>query len=619
MAVTDKNTTSSSANADSAMASAFAGAQQSNAQNAARQGIRLSNGLSPQLLGIRLSSGTGGDVTGRFIQTANERLEKEADLKAQGVKTTLIPMNVEDNPRLGVSAVLIINQLEGVNVMGVHVVLMAGSIDPLQDKMVPCGPGIGSVAVKQFVSDAIRPVFQEIVKAAVNQVAGQNRVVFSDSEVFFAEWDPSNTEQVTDVVFNAIAANVSEISKTRNFQDLDLTQVMNDGALVVSPTFNNPNMSGPTRADIRIPFNVVPRGMDAQNDGFARSARISEVGMFVDLVYNGGSNQQMLGQQMQQQGVPSIYIAQAVITSLRIPNNCYTPGSVLMALATTMAVIQNNAYYQAFKKQHISGTKLDLADIGAVGVDLNLENNQNGIGNPIDTSAASFTDQFLATLLNTVVSGVQMSIDVPECGKETFYTSIFGAAAAGNSEASRVIYNAANQLTGGHFGKLFNPNDNIVVRDNMIVLNGYYTDQNNDRRDIRQIDYLAVMNMAIATGDYSMVDTWCNSLYSERMPAAQALFERARIIQNIAGDAVFTGRSRRVTFTDAFVKAFAQAMSDTKINIEVQNAGIDMTSQQRAVPGQRFANAVLSQGNFGGFMQRGGGVGDTTFGFGRKW
>ena len=127
------------------------------------------------------------------------------------------------------------------------------------------------------------------------------------------------------------------------------------------------------------------------------------------------------------------------------------------------------------------------------------------------------------------------------------------------------------------------------------------------------------MNMAIANGDDTMVETWCNSLYNVDMHPAQALFERARIIQNIAGDATFTGRSRRVTFTDSFINAFAQAMSGTGVNIEVQNTGIDMSSQQRAVPGQRFAGAVLSQGNFGGFMNRGVGAGNTNFTFGRRW
>ena len=620
MAVTDKTQTSSTqAQTENTMAGAFAQARE-NSQSTGKAGIRLSAGLSSQLLGIRLSSGTGGDTTGKFIQTANKYLEKETALAAQGLKTVLIPLNVEDNPSLGVSAVLIINTLKDVSVMGAHVVLMAGSIDPLQDKMVSCGPGVGTVGVKQFVSDAIRPVFMEIVKSSVTQISGQYRVVFSDSEVFLAEWDAGNSEQVDPVVINAIAANVTEISKAKGLADLDLTQVKNDGALVVSPTFNNPNLPGPVRADVRIPFNVVPRGLDAQNDGFARSARVSDVGLFMDLIYNGTGNQQMLGQNMMQnQQAQKIYIAQAVITSLRIPNNCYTTGSVLMALATTMSVIQGNAWIQAFKKQHVAGNKLDLTDIGAVGVDLNWENNQSGIGAPIDTSSAAFTDAFLAQLLNTIVSGVQISIDVPECGKETFYTSIFGAAAAGNAGAQRDIFNAANQLTGGNFAKFFNPADSIVVRDNAIVLNGYYTDANHERRDIRQIDYLAVMNMAIANGDYTMVENWCNSLYNVDMHPAQALFERALIIQNIAGDVTFTGRSRRVTFTDSFINAFAEALTRTDVRFDVQNTGIDMRSQQRAVPGQRFAGAVLSQGNFGGFMNRGIGTGNTGFTFGRRW
>ncbi len=620
MAVTDKTQTSST-QTENTMAGAFAQARENN-QPTGKAGIRLSAGLSSQLLGIRLSSGTGGDTTGKFIQTANKYLEKETALSAQGLKTVLMPLNVEDNPGLGVSAVLICNTRKDVNVMGAHVVLLAGSIDPLQDKMVSCGPGVGTVGVKQFASDAIRPAFMEIVKSSVTQISGQYRVVFSDSEVFLAEWDAGNSEQVDPVVINAIAANVTEISKAQGLPDLDLTQVKNDGALVVSPTFNNPNLPGPVRADVRIPFNVVPRGLDAQNDGFARSARVSDVGLFMDLIYNGTGNQQMLGQNKmhsQFQSDQKIYLAQAVITSLRIPNNCYTTGSVLMALATTMSVIQENAWIQAFKKQHVAGNKLDMTDIGAVGVDLNWEGNQNGFGAPIDTSSAAFTDTFLAQLLDTIVSGVQISIDVPECGKETFYTSIFAAAAAGNAAAERDIFNAANQLTGGNFAKLFNPADNVVVRDNAIVLNGYYTDANRERRDIRHIDYLAVMNMAVANGDYIMVENWCNSLYNVDMHPAQALFERALIIQNIAGDAKFTGRSRRVTFTDSFINAFAEALTRTGVRFDVQNTGIDMRSQQRAVPGQRFAGAVLSKGNFGGFMNRGVGTGNTGFTFGRRW
>ncbi len=45
--------------------------------------------------------------------------------------------------------------------------------------------------------------------------------------------------------------------------------------------------------------------------------------------------------------------------------------------------------------------------------------------------------------------------DCPESGPQSWYLSVFAAAKNGNANAYRIIYEAANQLTNGHFAKYF--------------------------------------------------------------------------------------------------------------------------------------------------------------------
>ncbi|MFM6982755.1 MAG: hypothetical protein ACKOXF_01385 [Chitinophagaceae bacterium] len=578
--------------------------------------ITLGAGLTRQLMGIQLSNLMSGDVVGRFMATGTEVLKKFAAQNPEQIDTRLFPLNVEDNPRLGVSSILVVTKMRGEDVLAYHIVLLAGSIDPLQDKMISVGPGVGNIPVKQFVSDAIRPQMMEAVQQMIMSVAGTARALHSDSEVFAASQDPSSEEAVAKVISNAIDANVTEIIRIRaGFRDIDFTNVKSDGQLVVSPTFGNPNMEGPVRADIRIPFNVIPRGVD-MNDSFNRSTRVSDVGLFMDLIFTGGPQQNFFGQQ-QQPEQKAIYIAQAVITSLKFQDRCYTPAAVQLALATVMSVIQNNAWVQAFKKDHTAKAKLDLKDIGAVGLDLNLENNPNGFGSKLDTSSPAFTDAYMYMMLSKIVAGVQISIDVPECGPETFYTSVFAAAADGDQRAHAALYNAMNTLTGGNFSRYFDQSQLIVLQDKSVILNGHYA---NGTKDIREIDYLAVLNMANANNDTGIIELWYNSLYNPNLSMAQALNDRRRVIEGIAGDAVFTGRSRRVTFNPKAIEAFSAAMGQINIDIAVQGLSNNQDGFGRNVPNTRFTNSAINAATLTGFMNRGmsGGFGNAAT-FGRNW
>ena len=65
-----------------------------------------------------------------------------------------------------------------------------------------------------------------------------------------------------------------------------------------------------------------------------------------------------------------------------------TVGTQLLALLPAMSLRENNQWANAFRPAPFNNG-IDLRDIGAIGIEVNFENNPTGVGSRIDTKSAS--------------------------------------------------------------------------------------------------------------------------------------------------------------------------------------------------------------------------------------
>lgn len=369
------------------------------------------------------------------------------------------------------------------------------------------------------------------------------------------------------------------------FQDMNLTQVEKDSTLSVRIAFNEPQKSDyaglPVRNDISIVLSassVQQAGQNNQINAQDRSKTIATIGGYIDPVWAPANN----GQFNFNPNIPQPkFAARFVITNLENVAQT-TIASQLLALTSSFVLREGNNWFPYFSPRPMGagGRTVDLRDIGAINIEGNMSNNVDGFDKYIDTKSANFTPQDLGRLIQmNFRPGMHYSLRVSECGADTWYNSVFKAAADNHKGAIRAILMAANTLTGGHFGQIYGNEESPVHIDYSRVHLGHYLDSNGQKRDISDIDYLAIMNL-VGKGAPTSGAEWVNTMFREDQPIALRLAARKKMIESVThGEVTYTGFARLVTFTGRFIDALAKGCA---------LAGLDMRTINPSVTGDYF-------------------------------
>lgn len=199
-------------------------------------------------------------------------------------------------------------------------------------------------------------------------------------------------------------------------------------------------------------------------------------------------------------------------------------------------------------------------DPGALNIQANLQNIDEQYAPPIDTSDAAFGDRELGILLDrTVTQRMAIGIHCTDTGPQAYYTSPFAALARGSSEARRRaradLVTAANALTNGYFDEFFHDNDDIVDGEGERFHMGFWRDNNQQLRDIRQIaHYLPMANMLHAMrSSMDLLDDWNDAVFGDG-DEAERMAEKLQMLNVVTQETlVTTGTGLCVTLTGAFV------------------------------------------------------------------
>lgn len=568
-------------------------------------------------MGAMFDLPAAADTQSEVLTKARTVLETDINqLQDQNFTITLEGMDRE-NPNLNISAsvlvILVQRKRAAAHGMGYHTLVLAASTPEPGSKTVVL-PNNKTVDLKETVGDLFDNVMRAEIARELSRLypgvklwAGEARVIPSDFK-----WDDQGVVKNLRAEI-VTAAGMTLVKNEPNFEDINLRKLKKDNSLSVNTTFGQPQIINsvglPVRADIRVNFRTgsATRSDQADSANMQKVQDLSSIAAYIDLIHlrQASTNPYLPPQQQQQygpQGQPvnanqfKQYIARLVITRMR-STRAPTLNQQLLSLLTCYTLRKPGAYYPNFKPNYHMGREkdIDLKDIGIIGLET-MPDPASGQMVRVPTKTDSFTPQALGMLLHaTVQEGLVVSLDVEECGEDTWLNSIFADAAQTQDSAARekaynTLYGAVDWLTDGEFAKVFTKGDVICFNENNRIQNGYYTGKGGERADDRDLDYLAIMNL-MGERDLKVPRDWNDSFILSDFPIEQRLDARLSLMQQLMPDLKITGYSRRITFTDKFLQAFTHAAEKTGLQVREVNAFND--TQGYEVPTYRFANEAL--------------------------
>lgn len=567
------------------------------------------------LFAAPISRTVGSEVYSKLKENLVE-IYKNSDEK---LEIALIDLDNVNEPALAFSSIVVAVRMKDRVKAGIayHILMLEAT----GDKLNPIFENISSqqIEVLRVTSDAIDDVLMKRAQDKVQRHFPNGPWRFCDATIVPAHFNADDKHATHQLALNAGLACTTELEIcTEGFVDLNLTNIANDSTLNVNIAFNRNQIAdavgNPMRSDILLNFSSKRNsngGKYASVNSGDKEVKVYEASAFTDVIWSPVNPQSAYNAWVPQQQVSTQkYIARLVVTNLASQIS-YTPASVLLALVAAQTVREENNWIQTFRPM-ATGNEIDMSDIGALNIEANVMNEPSGFGTRIDTKSNDFKLADLGKLVAALFQpGMVVSLDCPEYGPQAWYTSVFAHAANGSQRAQAIIYDAANQLTGGNFGKHF-PTGSTMFADlgNRVHL-GTWTDRQGNKRDIRDIDHIAVCNLAGERNPQAIRD-WSDTFLRTQFPLIQRLAARKKMISGLTGEtATFTGFAQRVTFSRAFMDALNQGVRETNLAVRINTplTGSDFNDQRGVAnfasaalmaPSQTFMNA----GGFGGYQQQ---------------
>lgn len=362
----------------------------------------------------------------------------------------------------------------------------------------------------------------------------------------------------------------------------------------------------PIRSDVTVE-------LDSSTPGQGQEAFLTPTQMLVKV---GGFIQPMFAQPVQNPNPngpreDQPYWAQLVITDIDSGYEAYDLEVLLLAISTSTILSNTYAWADAFRPRYArKGVAEDLRDIGALGYALIVDGKP---GQRIDTKTEAFLPNFGNLIRDNFRNGLLYSIDVPEIGENAWAFDVFRAAANGDAQAYNQIITAADNLTGNEFSTCFAGGPIVADDNNRIHLGQYLRREDNMVRDIRDIDYLAVLNLFGKTSPKTAVD-FAETFSPKTGPLATRLDTRLKIIaEALSDDFELTGYANRLPLFSEFVLALNLACDRAGLVVNPGNVTTGLGSGQ--ILGGYDVGAYAVRGNMNGMFNAGRGGYDATSGY----
>lgn len=543
---------------------------------------------------------------------ARMRAVLEAEIKLQPDPNWEIRLEGldRDNPnlQLGVSVLVVLAMHKVKRNLGVgyYSLLLQASAPPAPANSYQIGGG-RSVDVEQTTGDAWDEIMRTEVRKELGRLYPGVPLHSNEARVIPSDFDLNDSGLVKRLRGEVVtAAGMAVASQDREWNDLQLKfdTVKPDSTLSLQPTFGNQQLMDaegqPIRADVRIAFRAGANPQQQQGNrsqNLEKPKDITTIAGYIDLIHEQRpQTNQWLPPQAQypnpaaQNAAFQQFMARLVITQMRSLRP--TLGQQLLALVTVYALRRPGAWYPNFRPTYHQGQDkhVDLKDVGVLTIEA-VPDPATGVGVRTNTKIDTFRKEDLGQFLYTFVKpGLVVSMDVSECGDDTWMNGSFAAAAAGDPKSNAILYDAADYLTNGEFSKLFPKGSQICFTENNRIQLGYYSGPGGERRDARDLDYVAMMNLQ-GERDLKFVRDWNATYLQSEYPLEQRLAARYDAIKAVMPDFKLTGYAARVTFADAFLQALTAAVAATGLSIKEVSGLADQVGYE--APQYRFAEQAL--------------------------
>mgnify|MGYP001191189546 CR=1 FL=1 len=570
------------------------------------QGRRSSIMDINSLMSRPMSRRSTGEITLQFQDALGKLMERNFK---QGFDNAFQLLVLDNNvANVGPLSTLLCcyhEQHNGQHFVAVYSLLVEGSSEALQPKTYNIGGR--SVAIDTVPGDVFNDHLWGKISDHIQQTHGRKMTVLdAGAMVLPRELSHEDELHMRMVLFNASQACFTVMEHEVGGKEAPFTVAMVNTAdtnLTAKLAYSSVNDAGsgqsesstgqPIRSDVRI---TLQGGLNQQytDTGFEQTRELTGVDGFVDLVYSP-PQQAAMGQQVQTQH----YYPRLVITRMDTQIDAITMELQLLGLAQSTLLSRNMAWAGVFRQNH-EAKGLDLRDIGAIGYEVNLTGDPQAKPEKVDTKAKSFDINALYQLVHMSINDVLLySMDIEEVGELSWIHQAFIASANGNQDAYQLIIDSANTLTNGYFAQRFQGGPIAVDDQNRIHL-GYYKDSQNNLRDLRDIDYLAMLNIS-GKDDPATVAKWGETFDNKDIPLEIRLEERANILRGVLSNNMhIKGYARRITFNPEFIIALNLACADAGLAIRPQNLVQEFTGGQ--------ARGNFNAGQFGVSGQAVGGL-----------
>lgn len=252
--------------------------------------------------------------------------------------------------------------------------------------------------------------------------------------------------------------------------------------------------------------------------------------------------------------VPHIHL-----TSTEVDSGITTPELQLLSLGSAGLLLRDYTYEQALR-QKFNGDQVDFHSLNG----LRLE-----IGGEVGAEQSDF--DLRAFMAEFTHNAPIFTLDVPECDDLSWCWSDLRLAAQGDKPAYNRVIKAANELTDGYFGQYFQEGNPIAAAIEDRVILGYFKDAAGNLVDLRQLDYLAALNLLGET-DKNAAFAYGDTFNVNKGPLEQRISDRLSIQQNMTGgSAVVTGYATPIALMGDFLVALFNGIDACARGIFVDN------------------------------------------------
>lgn len=580
-----------------------------------------------------LSRGMASEVLTKSLEASKEALKS---IRKDGIEYSVVPLDHRAENKVIFSGLVFCGKdidPNGTGMVAYHTLMLEDSGEPIS----PLVENINGlqVEVPRFVADAWDEEYVGAVQALIEREFAMGSNVFNTgAQVAPRGFNWDDKAAVYQLVDSCIRADGSCIKHFRpTVQKLNLSRVDRNAdslQIVVNPNDHQliDAAGQPIRNDISITTSIVPRQKPQASRSLNSSSQpklFTKVGGYMDVFWapsaqpHGG-----YGYPMQTNELPTWKFApRFVVTNMENMLTTSVAGQ-LLALVTARSVQENQNWWTAFiPRSRTGGKRIDIRDPGAFNIEGNL-GQEAGYGKIVKTDSATFTLQDMGDLLSKLFRPeVHISLTVSRLGSDAWFNEVFVEAAKGNVDAISDIIAGANELTGGTFAKYYNSANNPVIQNgnqaqgHQDCLHGGYYIGEDGKRDIRDIDYLAVMNLK-GSNDPMIGAKWTDTFNRVDYPIRLRMASRKRLIDEATGmEMHYTGIHRLVTFTNEFMNALTKAVIECGITTNVscpnpfadystQRAQVDWLARSGITPGASGAFAYTgNNGMAGGYPQQG--------------